>query len=195
MNTTNKQQNNTDVSQSPSSIDERFQEAIAVLQPLAALANLSANDYFKAYQQLALAPKEGQEKSLYGVVIELGKPQGGYDIMTAYTNCMANYTNREGKQKIWLRTDQQFDALITDVLEVGYLLLPNMPGWTNDFAQPVAKGWMRIHLLSSQGMYSAEAPLEEMAHSPLGEEMVKVSGLLMRWLGEFDPVDHEVVTR
>ena len=176
-------------------MDERFQEAIAKLQPLAEQDNLSAYAYFKAYEQLSLAPKEGQPKQLYGVVIELGKPQGGYDLLTTYSNHCANFTDSKGMKKIWLRPDENFDALITDVLEVGHLLLPNMPSWDKDFEQHVAKGWMRIHLLSSQGIYSAEAPLEEMEHSPLGEEMVKASVMLMRWLTAFDPEDHEAVTR
>ncbi|MGH1334819.1 MAG: hypothetical protein ACRBFS_01730 [Aureispira sp.] len=195
MNTTNKQQKSTDQSMMPSSMDERFQEAITLLQPLAELNNVFAYDYFKAYQQLALEPKEGQSKKLYGVVIELGKPEGGYDLLTVYANLTANFINTKGVKKIWLQPDGNFDALIMDVLELGRLLLPNMPKWDRDFEKHVAKGWMRIHLLSSQGIYSAEAPLQEMAHSPLGEEMVEASTMLMNWLAAFDPRDHEEVSR
>jgi len=163
--------------------------------PLAGQQDASAQNYFEAYQKVMLMPKQDQPKQLYGVIIELGQ-EGGHDLLAAYANCFANFTDAQQRMpKIWERPDENFDALITDVLEAGLLMLPNMPQWDTDFEQPVTRDWMRIHLVSSQGIYSGEAPLEEMAYSPYGEEMTQAARVLMDWLAVFDPKEHEAVTR
>lgn len=194
MTTTNQQQpNNFITGNTP--MNEHFQEAMKLWQPLAKQEGVTAYHYFQTYQQLQQHSNEEQGKQLYGVVIEIGKPQDGYDLLAVYNNYWANLHHHQGMKKAWLRPDENFDALITEILETGKTLLPNMPSWDADFEQQVAKGWMRIHLLTAQGIYSAEAPLTEMAHSPLGEEMVEASRMLINWLVAFDPKDHEPVTR
>lgn len=194
MTTTNQQQpNNSITGNTP--MNEHFQEAMHLWQSLAEQEGVTAHHYFQTYQQLQQYPNEEQEKQLYGVVIEIGKPQGIYDLLAVYNNHWATLHPHQGIKKVWLRPDENFDALITEVLESGKILLPNMPSWDADFEQQVAKGWMRVHLLTSQGMYSAEAPLTEMAHSPLGQEMAEASKRLMNWLMVFDPKEHEPVIR
>lgn len=195
MSTTTRQHNRTDQRSLPTSTNQHFKTVLDQLLPLATQQNASAHDYFEAYQKATLMPKHDQPKQLYGVIIELGQ-EGGHDLLAAYANCFANFTDAQKRiPKIWERPDENFDALITDVLEAGLLMLPNMPKWDAEFEQPVARGWMRIHLVSSQGVYSGEAPLEEMAYSPYGEEMTQAARILMDWLAVFDPKEHEAVTR
>lgn len=195
MTTTNRQHKSMGHCSITDSTNPHFQMVLEQLLPLAIKSNVVAHDYFKAYQAVALPLKQEQPKQLYGVIIELGQ-EGGCDLLAAYANCFANFTNvQEGVPKVWERPDANFDALITDVLEAGLLMLPNMPQWDADFEQPVARGWMRIHLLSSQGVYSGEAPLEEMAHSPYGEEMTAATQMLMNWLAVTDLKEHEPVSR
>jgi hypothetical protein len=195
MSTTNRQHNLTDQCSIPSTTNEHFKTVLEKLLPLGAQQDASAYDYFKAYQSLSLIPKQDQPKQLYGVIIELGQ-EGGYDLLATYANCFANFTNaQQPVSKVWERPDANFDALIADVLEAGLLMLPNMPQWDADFEQPVACGWMRIHLVSSQGIYSGEAPLEEMARSPYGEEMTAATQMLMNWLAVTDLKEHEPVSR
>lgn len=145
----------------------------------------AAKDYQAAYQSLDLEVEKGQENYLYGIVIELGQPKGGYDLLTVYQNYSASYKDATGKIFLWERPDGEFDALMDEVLEAGKGLLPNMPIWDNDFLKPVQSQNVRIHLLTSKGMYSAEAATEEMSTSPLGEEMMQVSKKLMSWLAYY----------
>lgn len=182
MSTTNNFQQESDSNSMPLASNNRSERIIKAFQAITTQKDLAAKDYFYTYQKLDLELKEGQEIYLYGMVIEIGKPQGGYDLLTVYTNYCTDYIDYTGKAILWDRPDGNFDALIDDVLEAGKILLPNMPLWDDDYFQPVAKDYMRIHLLSSQGMYSAEATLSEMATSPLGEEIVQASDMLIRWL-------------
>ncbi len=163
-----------------------FQQVFTALQPLANKNHVAAKDYNNRYEQLAQTLPQEENKRLYGVIIEWGQPQGGHDLLTVFANSWANYNPCQGQATILEGPDRNFDALIADVLEVGYLLLPNMPAWDASFQQPVASDWMRIHLLTAQGMFSAEAPLEEIAHSPLGEEMTHAARMLMQWLAAYE---------
>jgi hypothetical protein len=181
MTTTNKQR--SDKNNLPISSDDRSQKAIELLHSLCIRPNSTIKDYQMAYQNMNLGPAQEEEKRLYGVLLEW-QLQDERHLLTAFASYQASYTDDGGKVFVWSRPEENIlDALVEDVLDSGRdLLAGNMSPLDDDLLTAITEGQIRILLLSSHGIFAAEAPHQELSSAPMGAELVQTARQLSNWL-------------
>jgi hypothetical protein len=131
--------------------------AIDVLTKVTALPVLESRHYLQAWyflSHLGVMPEGGMK--IYGVVVEVGMPEG-VDLLAIYADHSARYYNYSGRSIVWESSDESMEEKIDVVLEQSLDLVQHIGPW-KDKRRPAPQDSMaRLNFLTSHGLHFGEA--------------------------------------
>jgi hypothetical protein len=126
-------------------------------------------------------PPADLAKTLLGVVLEVGMPQG-LDLLAAYPDHTARYYNFSGAGVVWERPDESMDGWIDALLDAGRNVVARIGPWDQPRPQPPAGGQVRLNFLTPSGLHFGQGPMEVLAADPLGRPVIEHGTRLMQAL-------------
>ncbi|MFI5106521.1 MAG: hypothetical protein ACHP79_16485, partial [Terriglobales bacterium] len=158
--------------------------AIALLVKIADTEGLESRHYLQAWhflRSLGVLPPRAEEKKLHGVVIELAW-NGGLDLIVAYSDLKARYYNYSGAGVVWEHPDDSLDAVIHELLDVGWAVAVKLAPWTGVRPAIPPQGHFRINLLTPGGLRFGQGPTDALSSDPLAQPVFAAGQILMREL-------------
>ena len=160
------------------------QTATEALLGILEMSELESRHYLQAWhflRDLGVNPPSEKEKDLLGVVVEVGLGKG-LNLVAAYADHHARYYNFSGAGVVWERPNNSLDAAIDDLLRVGVVTMQAIGPWKDNrpFAPP--KGYVRINLLSPNGLHFGQGPLDALTKDRLGGPVIAAAFRLMQEL-------------
>lgn len=159
-------------------------EAVAIWQRITHMPDLESRHYVQAWhflRQADIQPPADQAKVVYGVVIEVGMPQG-LDVLAAYLDGTARYYNYSGAAVIWEKPDDSLAPDINALLEAGRQVAALIGPW--DQARPPApdRDVARLSMLTPSGLHFGQGPMQMLGQDPKGRMLLVAGSTLMQKL-------------
>lgn len=146
--------------------------AIEILKKIVGLPNLESRQYLQAYYFLNNLQGITKDKiQLFGVVVEVGMPQGN-DTLAVYADYSARYFNYSGSAIIWEHGDNLLDALIDRILTGSMDIVSGIGPWKDQRPAPPAEGLARINFLTSHGLHFGEAGQQTLFNDPVAGKIM-----------------------
>jgi len=158
--------------------------AIQTLRSIVDTPNLESRQYLQAWhflRELGVEPGPDQAKTLLGVVVEVGMPNG-LDLVAAWPDHHARYYNFSGAGVVWERPNDSLDKAIDDLLNVGLPVLRAIGPWKQKRPNEPTKDAVRINLLSPSGLHFGEGPMNLLSRDPMGGPVIAAATRLMQAL-------------
>ncbi len=156
--------------------------AIANLQKITEMPGLEPRHYLQAWnalRPLGVNPPAEKAKITYGVVVEVGMPQG-CDFLAAYTDFTAQYINYTGASTIWLRPNNSLDAEIEAVLKAGQTIASQIGPWEQPRLPAPPNGNIRLNMLTPSGLHFGAGGFNELSRDPMGASLINPATALMQ---------------
>ncbi len=155
--------------------------AITMMQGVVGMKDLEPRHYLQAWsvlRSLGVQPSPDIAKTVYGVVIEVGMPEGT-DILAAYADHSARYINFAGSAIIWDRPDDRLDADIDLVLTMAQGVALMIGPWEDARPGVPPIGHTRLNILTPSGLHFGQGPMEAIGKDPIGGLLFDASTMLM----------------
>jgi hypothetical protein len=158
--------------------------AIAILKKITELPGLESRHYLQAWhflRQLGVTPPEDKAKVVYGVVVEVGMPNGA-DIVAAYTDGTARYLHHTGGGVIWERPDSSLDDQIQALLAAGQKVVGYIGPWEQERPGTPENGNVRLNMLTPSGLHFGYGGFKTLSEDPMGNTILSPATLLLQGL-------------
>ncbi|HSB03168.1 MAG TPA: hypothetical protein VLE49_21130 [Anaerolineales bacterium] len=158
--------------------------AIGLLKQIAAAEGLGTRIYLQAWHSLrglGELPPEPLRGQIQGFIIENHMEQG-LDLLAAYADHTARYSNYSGAGLVWDTRDPEIDHLIDDMLSVGQELMKWIGVNQNENLPIPPKGSIRLFMMSYDGSYSGEGPYAQFFQGQTAGYAIQVGHNLMMGL-------------
>jgi hypothetical protein len=162
------------------------QSAITALREILQIPGLESRHYLQAYHALAglgVAPAQGKEKDVLGVVVEVGMKRGT-DLVAGYSDHHARYYNYSGAGVVWERPNDTLDEAIDELLRVGSAVVQVIGPWKKARPPAPTDGRVRLNFLTPSGLHFGEGPMDTLAKDKLGGPVIASAFRLMQRLIE-----------
>jgi hypothetical protein len=139
--------------------------AISLLKQIAAAEGLGTRIYLQAWHSLrglGELPPEPLRGQIQGFVIENHMEQG-LDLLAAYADHTARYSNYSGAGLVWDARDPEIDHLIDYLLYVGQEIMKWIGINQNENLPIPPKGSIRLFMMGYGGSCSGEGPYAQLA--------------------------------
>lgn len=159
------------------------QDAAEALQHTLNMPELESRHYLQAWhflRELGIEPPPENEKTLLGVVVEVGVEEG-LDLVAAYPDHHARYYNFSGAGVVWERPNDLLDKAIDDLLRVGMATAQVIGIWKESMPWP-SRGVARINLLTQGGLRFGQGPIDAIGKDRLGGPVLASAFKLMQAL-------------
>jgi hypothetical protein len=160
------------------------QGAAEALWQILGMPGLESRHYLQAWhflRELGIEPSNEDEKTLLGVVVEVGMEKG-VDLVAAYPDHLARYYNFSGAGVIWEKPSDLLDTAIDDLLRVGTAAVQSVGVWKESRPPAPAKGQARINLLTPGGLRFGQGPIDAIGKDRLGGPVLASAFKLMQAL-------------
>jgi hypothetical protein len=146
--------------------------AIETLKKIIDLPNLESRQYLQAYYSLHnLQGFMEDEIKLFGVIVEVGMPQGN-DTLAVYADYSARYYNYSGSAIIWEHGDVSLNGLIDRILTGSMEIVSGIGPWKEQRPKPPAEGMARINFLTSHGLHFGQANQQALFNDPVAGKIM-----------------------
>ena len=159
-------------------------EAIAGWRRILAHRELEPRCHLQAWhflRQHGQVPPPDVAKQLWGVVVEVGMPQG-LDLLAAYPDYSARYYNFSGAGVVWEHPDDSLNAPIDQLLQASREVVMKIGPWDKARPQPPANGHVRISFLTPSGLHFGQGPMTVLSRDPMGGLVIQLATNLMQGL-------------
>jgi hypothetical protein len=154
------------------------------LQQIIGTPQLESRHYLQAWhflRELGMNPHKDEERTLLGVVVEVGMEKG-LDLVAAYPDHHARYYNFSGAGVVWERPNDLLDKAIDDLLRVGMATAQAVGVWKENRPPAPARGQARINLLTPGGLRFGQGPIDALGKDRLGGPVLASAFRLMQAL-------------
>ncbi len=160
--------------------------AISLLKQITAAAGLGTRIYLQAWhslRSLGELPPDPLRGQIQGFIIENHMEQG-LDLLAAYADHTARYSNSSGAGLIWDTRDPEISHLIDNLLQVGQSIMDTI-GLDQRETLPIpAKGNVRLFVAGFGGSCFSEGPAAQLAQGQMTEYAIRAGYDLIRCLLE-----------
>lgn len=159
----------------------KTKQAISMMQGVVGMKNLEPRHYLQAWsvlRMLGVQPSPDIAKAVYGVVIEVGMPEGT-DILAAYPDHTARYYNFSGSGIVWERPNDHLDAPIDLVLSMAGMVVLMIGPWEGARPGVPPTGQARLNILTPSGLHFGQGPMEAISQDQMGGGLLKAGTILM----------------
>ncbi len=160
--------------------------AISLLKQIAATEGLGTRIYLQAWhslRSLGELPPDPLRGQIQGFIIE-NHMEKGLDLLAAYADHTARYSNYSGAGLIWDTRDPEIDHLIDNLLQVGQSIMDTI-GLDQGQTLPIpAKGNIRLFVMGFGGSCFGEGPAAQLVQDQLAEYAIRAGYDLIRCLLE-----------
>jgi hypothetical protein len=129
-------------------------------------------------RELGVTPPPEKAKIVYGVVVEVGMPQG-VDIVAAYTDGTARYLNYTGAGEIWEHPNDSLDAEIFALLDAGQKVANVIGPWDKERPEAPTNGNVRLNMLTPSGLHFGYGGFQVLSNDPMGASLINTATALM----------------
>jgi hypothetical protein len=161
-----------------------IEEAINCWRQILEHTGLESRHYLQAWNFLRKhghQPSSDTAKTVLGVVIEVGMPEG-LDMLAAYSDYSARYYNYSGSAVIWEHPDTSLDSNIDQLLTVSRQVVTRIGPWEQERPEPPPQGHVRLSFLTPSGLHFGEWAFAALSKDPLGEQVLNIGTGLMKVL-------------
>lgn len=154
---------------------------ISILQKITEMPGLEPRHYLQAWhflRPLGVNPPADKAKIVYGVVVEVGMPNGA-DIVAAYMDHTARYLHHTGAGVIWERPDASLDAEIEALLKAGQAVANVIGPWDQERPAAPRDNHIRLNMLTPSGLHFGYGAFENLAKEPMGKAIIDPATQLM----------------
>ncbi len=160
--------------------------AINLLKQITAAEGLGTRIYLQAWhslRSLGELPPDPLRGQIQGFIIENHMEQG-LDLLAAYADHTARYSNSSGAGLIWDTRDPEIDHLIDNLLQAGQSIMETM-GLDQRETLPIpAKGNIRLFVMGFGGSCFDEGPAAQLVQDQMAEYAIHAGYDLIRCLLE-----------
>ncbi|MEO6723020.1 MAG: hypothetical protein ABIN67_21825 [Ferruginibacter sp.] len=146
--------------------------AVNTLKTIAALPNLESRQYLQAHHALRQLGIVEETPIIYGVIAEVGL-DGGHDTVAVYADYAARYYNYSGNGVVWEHPDASLDNITDHILMLAEDLITKIGPWKGDRRPAPTENIARINILTSNGLYFGEAPIEVLFSDPMAKGIMR----------------------
>lgn len=164
-------------------------EAINDWLSITTTPGLESRHYLQAWhflRQHGQQPPAEVAKDVFGVVIEVGMPEG-LDILAAYADLSARYLNHAGGGVIWDHPDDSLDLKITTLLDHAERITQKIGPWEKERPAPVGRDMLRLSMLTPSGLHIGQGPVAVLSSDPFSAPMFAAATQLLQALTEKRP--------
>jgi hypothetical protein len=154
------------------------QSAFEEITRLPNVASLERIQAWRFLRQLGIRPSSSQEKTLLGVILEVGMGTGG-DVLGVFADLTAHYYNHSGAAAIWMRPDSSLDQLTRQVVDSATNVVQKTGPWLEPRRPAVVGNQLRINMLTPGGLHFGERPFEALDQDPIARPVVQAATQLM----------------
>ncbi len=160
--------------------------AIGLLKQITAAEGLGTRLYLQAWhslRSLGELPPDPLRGQIQGFIIENHMEQG-LDLLAAYADHTARYSNSSGAGLVWDTRDPEIDHLIDNLLRVGQSIMETI-GLNQGETLPIpAKGNIRLFVMGFGGSCFGEGPAAQLLQDQMTEYAIHAGYDLIRCLLE-----------
>jgi hypothetical protein len=159
-------------------------KAIECWRQVLSAPDLESRHYLQAWhflQEHGQQPSPDISKTLLGVVVEVGMPQG-LDLLAAYADHSARYYNYSGAGVVWEHPDNSLDRLIDSLLSVSTRVVARIGPWNKERPPASPAGQARLSFLTPSGLHFGQGPMSALAADPLAGSVLQAATALMQTL-------------
>jgi hypothetical protein len=162
------------------------EEAIAQLRQVTECPKLESRQYLQAWhflRQLGVKPAPELAKHVYGVVIEVGMPNG-LDLLAAYEDGSARYWNFSGAGVVWEApvSDVGIEAALRQLLERGSAVAARIGPWEGARPPAPGNGAARLSMLTPSGIHFGQGMMNDLMGDPMAAGLINSGAHLMKLL-------------
>lgn len=158
--------------------------AITELQKITEMPGLESRHYLQAWhflRQLGVNPPAEKAKTVYGVVVEVGMPNGA-DTIAAYLDGTARYLHNTGGGVIWERPDSSLDDQIQALLAAGQKVAGYIGPWEQERPGVPESGNVRLNMLTPSGLHFGYGGFKTLSEEPMGNAILSPATRLQQGL-------------
>lgn len=166
--------------------NRRAPEAIELWRSITATKGLESRHYLQAWhflRQNGVQPPADVSKNVYGVIVEVGMPEG-LDVLAAYADMSARYLNHAGGAVIWDHPDASLNLTIAMVLGQGERIAKAIGPWDKERPGPVGRDQVRLSMLTPSGLHFGQGPISVLSSDPFSAPLFAAATKLLQALTE-----------
>lgn len=162
----------------------RQSDAVACWRQILERLGLEPRHYLQAWlflRQHRQRPPPDVAKQIFGVVVEVGMPEG-LDVLATYADHSARYYNYSGAGVVWEHPDTSLDAAIDQLLEASKQVVAQIGPWEESRPGPPPRDSARLSFLTPSGLHFGQGPMAALSRDPMGGRVLQLATDLMRAL-------------
>ena len=150
----------------------------AALELLASDSSQEGRARYLAYTLLRNAEKPVPSKILFGVIVEVGLPDG-LDVLAAFSEGGVRYINKTGKLAVFEGVPQ-IQRVVQEVLDAAQSVVAHTGPWPGARLAPPKTGNIRITFLVSDGLYFGQGPMTQMQQQSMAAPLIQKATVLLQ---------------